>query len=327
MLGTVGRRLLAAIPLLWGVCTLLFVGIHLLPGDVSDVFVDPDAPDLADRIRSNLGLDRPLPIQYAKWLRSTAVLDFQYSLVDGRPVTTVLAEALPKTLLLSAVALLLVFGVGTAVGLFVARRAGSPVDRVLTGGALLVYSTPAFWLALMLLLLFADRLALLPASGVASVNAEFLPPFERFLDRLGHLVLPAIALSAAPAAGVSRFVRESLVDTLGENYVRTARAKGLTERAVVRRHALRNALLPLITLLGLYLPLLVGGSVLVETVFGWPGMGRLLVRAILQQDYPVVLGGAFLLTTVVVLGNLLADLLSTAADPRLRDTKAGGGRG
>ncbi|HET6201362.1 MAG TPA: ABC transporter permease [Planctomycetota bacterium] len=318
-MGTVLRRLLATIPLLWGVCTLLFLGIHLLPGDASLYFLHPDLPaEDAAGVRESLGLDRGFAVQYGCWLRSAALLDFQRSLIYGRPVAELLREALPNTLLLASAALLLAFGGGIGAGLLAARRAGRLSDRLWTAGSVLVYSTPAFWLALMLLLVFAERLRLFPASGLASPDADFLPLLERPLDRLWHLALPAVSLAAGLAAAVFRFVRESLLEALAQDYCRTARAKGVPEALVLRRHALRNALLPAIQLLGLQLPLLFGGSVLIETVFGWPGMGRLLVRSILNQDYPVVLGGAFGLTICVVAGNLLADGLSALADPRIR---------
>ncbi|MGH7151654.1 MAG: ABC transporter permease [Planctomycetota bacterium] len=318
-MGTVLRRLLAAIPLLWGVSTLLFLAIHALPGDASRCFLDPDLPpEDVSRIRANLGLEEGLGVQYARWLRSAALLDFQTSLRYQRPVSEILGEVLPNTLLLSGAALLLAFGGGIAAGLFAARRAGALPDRLLGAGSLLLYSIPGFWLALMLLYVFGETLAILPTGGLSSPNAEFLPPLERVLDRARHLVLPSVALACALGAAVFRFVRASLREALAQEYCRAARARGIPEALVLRRHALRNALLPVVQLFGLNVPLLFGGSVLVETVFGWPGVGRVLVEAVQGRDVPVVLGACFWMTLLVVAGNLLADLFSALADPRVR---------
>ncbi len=318
-MGTVLRRLLAAIPLLWGVSTLLFLAIHALPGDASTCFLDPDlSPEDVAGIRRDLGLEEGLVVQYGRWLRSAALLDFQLSLRYQRPVSQILGEVLPNTLLLSGTALLLAFGGGIAAGLFAARRAGALPDRLLGAGSILLYSTPGFWLALMLLFLFGEKLAVLPTGGLSSPNAEFLSPPGRVLDLARHLVLPSVALAGALGAAVFRFVRASLREALAQEYCRAARARGIPEALVVRRHALRNALLPVVQLFGLNLPLLFGGSVLVESVFGWPGVGRVLVEAVQLRDIPVVLGACFWLTLLVVAGNLLADLLSALVDPRVR---------
>ncbi|HKB17180.1 MAG TPA: ABC transporter permease, partial [Planctomycetota bacterium] len=244
-MGTVLRRLLAAIPLLWGVSTLLFLAIHALPGDVSNCFLDPDlAPDEVAQIRSNLGLEEGLGVQYARWLRSAALLDFQLSLRYQRPVSEILGEVLPNTLLLSGVALLLAFGGGIAAGLFAARREGALPDRALGAASILLYSTPGFWLALMLLFLFAEKLAIFPTGGLSSPNAEFLSPLGWVVDRARHLVLPSVALACALGAAVFRFVRASLREALAQEYCRAARARGIPEALVLPRHALRNALLP-----------------------------------------------------------------------------------
>jgi peptide/nickel transport system permease protein len=316
---TVARRLLGAVPLLFAVSTLLFLAIEALPGDASDVFFLPEfSPDVADRIRANLGLDEPFLVRWWRWVLAASRLDFQVSLVQHRAVSTILAEALPFTLALSGSALVLMFAGGILVGLAGARRAGSAVDRALGAATLFVYSVPTFWSALLAILVFATEWRLFPPSGVASVGVDSLPLLDRLLDGAHHLVLPAVSLAAPYAAVVARHVRAGLLEALASPYVIAARAKGLPERDVLMRHALRNALLPVVTLFGLTLPLLFGGAVLVETVFAWPGMGRVLVEAIRNEDYPLVLGGVFWITLLVVLGNLLADLLSAALDPRIR---------
>ncbi len=319
MLGYVTRRTLLALPATLGVCTVLFFALHAAPGSPEDHFIHPDfPPDVADHMRHNLGLDQPLPVQYGKWLVSLLRLDFGHSFFQQRPVLEILGEALPNTLVLCGVSLVLIFALGVLAGVISAVWRGTLVDAVVTVGTLVLYSVPAFWLALMLVLLLAYRFPLLPATGMTGVGAEYLAPGAQLWDRLLHLILPAVALGVAPAAGVARYVRASMLEALGQDYVRTARAKGLSEARVVLVHALRNAMLPMVTLLGLYVPFLFSGSVLIETIFAWPGMGQLIVRSIENQDFPVVLGNAVLFTFAVIGGNLLADVLYALVDPRIR---------
>jgi len=237
-------------------------------------------------------------------------------------VTDVIADALPNTLILSGVSLVLIFVVGCAVGIVQAVRQYSKLDETLTFLSLFVYSMPGFWLGLMLVILFSspavpDALRL-PISGMTDVNHEFMSLWGRFVDRVRHLVLPSFALGIASAAGVARYMRSSMLETISQDYIRTARAKGLSERRVILGHALRNALLPIISLLGLYLPLLFGGAVVIEVVFAWPGMGRVLYNSVAARDYPVVMAASFLFGVLVLLGNLVADLLYAAVDPRIR---------
>ncbi len=320
MLSYAARRLLLAIPTTLGVCTLLFFALHAAPGDPADRFLDPSSPtDIREAMSHTLGLDQPLGVQYLRWLGALLRLDFGHSFHQGRPVLTILLEAMPNTLVLCGTALVLMFGLGTLLGVVSALRRGSALDGALTLGSLVVYSVPGFWLAMMLILLLAYAFPIFPASSVTSIGHESLGVGGQLWDRILHLVLPAIALGVAPAAGVARYVRAAMIEALEQDFVRAARARGLGATRVVLLHALRNAALPLVTLLGLYLPFLFGGSVLIESVFGWPGMGRLIVDAIRQQDFPVVLGNAVLYTFAVIGGNLLADLLYAAVDPRTRD--------
>ena len=319
MLTYAGRRLLLAVPTVLGVCTLLFFALHAAPGDPAVRFLDPRFPtDVRDAMSHNLGLDRPLGIQYVRWLGALIRLDFGHSFDQGRPVLVILGEAIPNTLVLCATALVLVFTLGIALGVVSALRRGTALDTGLTLGSLALYSVPGFWLALMLIMVFAYVLPVLPATGVVSWDHDLMPWYGRLWDRVSHLILPAIALGVAPAAGVARYVRAAMIEALAQDYVRAARARGLSPARVVLGHALRNAALPLVTLLGLYLPFLLGGSVLVETIFAWPGMGALMYGAIDGQDFPVVLGCGVLYTLAVVAGNLLADLLYAAVDPRVR---------
>ncbi len=322
------RRLLHAIPLLLGILTLVFILMHAAPGDPTALFMNPSiAPEVLEQMRQNWGLDQPLHIQYARWMKSFLTGDFGISLAQNRPVASILAERIPNTLILSGISLLLIFGIGITIGIIQAVRQYSALDNVLTAGALFVYSMPSFWLGLMLILIFAYKIyqvdwwpAFLrfPATGMMSVNYDMFSFWGKLGDRLHHLVLPSIALGVASAASVARYMRSAMLDVIRQDYIRTARAKGLPERKVILKHALKNALLPIITLLGLYLPFLFSGAVLVEHVFAWPGMGRTIVDAIFQRDYPVVMATAFIFAVMVVIANLIADLLYAAVDPRIR---------
>jgi len=313
------RRLLHAVPIVAGVSILLFFVMHLAPGDPSYYYFGPDtSPETQARMARNLGLDQPLGVQFIRWLSALVRFDFQHSMIHHRPVTQLILETLPRTLLLSASALLLMFGGGILLGIFSAARRNSLADHLISSISLFFYSMPTFWLALMLILLFALALPILPASGINSPNADLMTPIHRFFDRLWHLVLPALTLGLSGAAGIARYARGSLIEVAGQDYIRTARAKGMPEALVLFKHSLRNGLIPVITLLGLSLPFLFGGSVLVEWIFGWHGMGWLMVSAIIQRDYPLVIGCTFFYSLMVVGGNLMADLLYRAADPRIR---------
>lgn len=328
MVGYLVRRLLQAIPLLWGILTLIFILIHLAPGTPFDTLLGPQVPaDVRDRLIHTYGLDQPVHVQYMRWLWAFVRGEWGVSLVDFRPVTALLAERIVNTLVLSGLALLLIFLTGVALGVLQAARSNSWWDRGLTVSALFVYSMPSFWLAIMLVLLFSYKAAewaafpdwlVFPATGITSVNYEWLSPWEQFVDRVRHLILPVVSLGLASAAAVARYTRGSMLEVIRQDYIRTARAKGLPERTVIFKHALRNALLPIITLLGLYLPFLLSGAVLIEKVFAWPGMGLTIVNAILQRDYPMVMATSFLFSALVIVSNLIADLLYAWADPRIR---------
>lgn len=325
MLAYIGRRLLGAIPLLLGIATLIFFVLNLAPGDPAARFFNPNIPpEVMERLRVNMGLDQPIHIRYVKWLGAFVQGNFGHSFAQGRPVAEVIGDALPNTLILAGVALVLVFLLGVAAGILQAVRQHSWVDRVLSVGALFFYSMPSFWLGLMLMLLFALKAhewglpIALPATGMTSVDYEFMSPAEQLRDRIAHLVLPAATLTLVLAAGVARYTRGQMLEVIRQDYMRTARAKGLPARTVVLKHGLRNSLIPVITLVGLYVPFLFSGTVFVETIFSWPGMGRVIVDAILQRDYPVVMATSFIFALMVVIGNLIADVLYAVADPRIR---------
>lgn len=327
MLQTLARRIALGLGVVFVVVTVTFVLVALAPGDPARLWVGPAAGEAElDAARRALGLDRPLPVRYAAWVWDFARGEWGMSLAHQRPVVRVIGGALPHTLLLSGASLLLTYLAGVLIGLVQALRPRSPLDTGLTVTTLIVYGMPAYWLAIMLVLVFAYLAARLgwpawlrfPAMGVAAVDADFLAPGARIADRLRHLALPLVTLGAIGAAGAARYVRGAVLDVGTQPFVRTAHAKGLPRRQVLRRHVLRNALLPVITLLGLSLPALFSGTVFVEVIFAWPGMGRVMVDAVGARDYPVVMATTAIFAVLVVVGNLLADLLYGAADPRLR---------
>ena len=319
------KRLLGAIPLLLGVATLIFIVLNLAPGDPTAQFYSAAAsPEVIEQLRRTYGLDQPLHVRYFAWLRAFVTGDFGASLAQGRPVLDIILDALPNTILLTGTSLVLVFVLGVAIGVYQAVRQHRLADRVLSVAALFFYSMPSFWLGLMLMLVFAYKAyqwgwpIALPPTGVTSIDYDFLSPLGKLRDRIEHMVLPVLTLTLVLAAGIARYTRGQMLEVIRQDYIRTARAKGLPERTVILKHALRNSLIPVITLLGLYLPFLFSGAVFVETIFAWPGMGREIVNAIAQRDYPLVMATSFLFAVLVVLGNLLADVLYAIADPRIR---------
>jgi peptide/nickel transport system permease protein len=317
------RRSMQSLLLLLIVLTITFFLLHLAPGDPLDRYYHPDiSPETVEMIREQLGLDKPVAVQYFKWMASFIRGDFGVSLRYDRPVRSLLAEAIPNTLRLTVAALILHIIIGVSLGVFSAVKRYTIFDRLSTIGALFVYSIPSFWLALMLILLFSLKLGLFPSSHMQSLEAMELGGFALFIDSLHHLVLPAFVLGVASAASMARYMRGSMLDVLREDYIRTARAKGLPERTVMLKHALKNAALPAVTIIGLSIPFLLGGAVVVEKIFSWPGMGRLAVDAIYARDYPVVLACNFVVAAMVILGNLFADAAYALIDPRI--TIAGG---
>ncbi len=316
-----GRKLVLTIPLLWGVVTLLFFLIELSPGDVADKFFTPDTPpEVQQLIVAKYGLDQPAWARYLLMLKNLLLFDFGRSMITEEPVWDLVADRLPNTLLLSGVTLAIIFPVGIAIGTTQGINQGKPIDGGLSISSLFLYSMPSFWLALMMQLLLTYWWPILPTSGMEDGTLQYTDPsqYEIFKDRLAHLVLPGIAIGIAHAAGTARYMRSSLLEVIRQDYVRTARAKGLPETTVIGKHAIRNALLPIITLFGLSMPFLFSGSVLVETIFAWPGMGRLIVDHIFQQDTPVIIACFYVFTLIVVAGNLLADILYAVVDPRIK---------
>lgn len=317
-------RLLHGFAIVFFVATLTFVLFRLAPGDPFTIMADssPAGEEFKERQRRILGLDKPILTQYLSYMSRVARGDLGMSFWERRPVVQAIAERIPATVVLASIALLIDFALGISLGAVQGAKARSRTDHALSLVTLTLYSVPAFWLGIMLMLLFAQNvgyLDLLPATGARTTAIyEQLPPFGRLWDRLTHLVLPAVTLGLVGAAGTARYQRAAMIEAVRQDFVRTARAKGLRERAVMLRHALRNALLPVITLFGLSFPILLSGAVLVETVFAWPGLGRFAVESISRRDYNVVTGAAIIAATMVLVGNLVADVLYRVVDPRIR---------
>jgi peptide/nickel transport system permease protein len=327
MLWHVIKRVLQAIPLLLGIATILFIVMHIAPGDPIEMYIQkhretfatgrPFDPKLEQLIRHKYGLDRPVPVQYLIWLRNLARADLGESFQYHRPVLALIAERLPYTLQLTLLALVLGAVGGISIGIASAVKQYSGLDKAVTLGSLIVYSIPEFWLGVMFILLFGVTLRWFPISQTRSLDYLLYSPMVRILDRLWHLVLPVTVLALGSAAGTARYMRNELLGVLNEEYVIAARARGLPEKRVVLRHALRNALMPIVTIYGLALPFLVGGAAVVEKIFAWPGMGALAVDAVGARDYPVIMATSMIAAVLVVAGNLVADLLYAVVDPRV----------
>ncbi len=315
------RRLLQAIGVVLFVTTLAFTLIHLAPGDPLGASLEGSRVTDAVRQqwRTQFGLDRPIGEQYVRWVKSAFTGEFGYSFAYHRPVRDVLADAMPNTLVLSGLALLLSFALGIGVGLLQAEQPRGARDRWLGRVLLLLYSVPDFWFALVVLIVFAYRFPIFPAGGITvPVSYDYMSGSGKLMDRMSHLILPVLTLTLLSAANVARYQRAALLAVLPSDFVRTALAKGVAWRHVVRRHALRNALLPTITLFGLSLPGFLAGSVFVEKVFSWPGVGLMTVTAIAAHDYHLVTAGVLVLSIVVVVASLMTDLAVAIADPRIR---------
>lgn len=313
------RRALTGIAVVAGVLTLTFLLLHAAPGDPAALLLGPAAsPAELAAGRHDLGLDRPLAMQYAEWLEGFARGRWGTSIVTGRPVRDMLASAWPATVRLVGLSLLLSYGIGLVLGAWQAARAGTRLDTTLSVVTVSLVALPSFWLGLMLVAVFTYLLRLLPAFGAAGFDADFLGSWGRFVDGARHLALPLATLTLIGVGGAARVIRGSVLDALEQPFVVTAHAKGLSGARILVDHALRNALTPVVTLLGLSLPALFSGAVFVEGVFAWPGVGRVLVEAVQARDYPVVMAATAVSAVLVVLGNLIADLAAVVVDPRLR---------
>lgn len=329
MSGYVIRRLLQFAPTFLGVTLISFVLLQLAPGDPLTLQTQGtglgSAPtESIEQWRRLKGLDQPLLAQYFHWFWGFVRLDFGSSLIDERPVGTVIAEAMPRTLLLTCLSLFFTYALSIPLGIHSAIRRGTRLDRILSSGLFVAYSLPAFWVALVLIVLFGggELLQILPIRGLQSDGMETAGSLTRLVDLAWHLVLPVLCLTYPSLARTSRFQRTAMLDVFRQDYIRTARAKGLSERAVILRHALKNSLLPVLTLLSLDLPWIVGGSVIVERIFTIRGMGLLTFEAILRRDYPVIMGVVALIAMMTMTAVLLGDIAYAWADPRIRYDRA-----
>ncbi|MBI2118274.1 MAG: ABC transporter permease [Elusimicrobia bacterium] len=315
------KRLLTLLPLLLGITFLTFLIMQLAPGKPTDLITDLNAKmslEAKQKLTKLYGLDRPWPIQYWEWLKRLSRFDFGKSFKDDRPVIHKILERLPATLLLNFLSLSLIFTLAILIGMTAAAKKGALFDKLTTLFVYLGFSIPTFWLALLLMILFGLKIGLLPISGLRSLNFEELNLLQKAWDMLQHLLLPVLVMALTGLAALARYTRSSMLEVLHQDYIRTARAKGLKEREVIFKHAFKNALIPIITLLGLMLPELIGGSFIFETIFAYPGMGRLGFEAIMARDYPVLMGIGTMVAFLTLLGNLLADMLYALADPRIR---------
>ena len=306
-------RLIQACGVLFVVSVITFVLIHAAPGGPA-ILLQPDLTrEQMRELRAELGLEDPLPVQYGRWLGNLAQGRLGRSLSQGLPVTTLIGDRLPATLILSGAALLLTLVLGIPLGVLSAVKRNGLLDYLVTGLAFLGMSVPVFWFGTILIIIFSVELGLLPSAGMYTLGEPF-----SVADRLRYLIMPTAVLSIANLAEITRYTSSSMLGTLTEDYVRTARAKGLAERAVLLRHALRAALVPIVTVVGLLLPRLVAGAAITEAIFAWPGMGRLAVDAAVQRDYPLIMGITLMISAIVVLSNLVVDVIYGWIDPRIR---------
>lgn len=322
MLRYVTKRLLMMLPLLLGITLISFVVIHLAPGEPTDIQTElnPKASaELKERLRAQYHLDKPLAVQYGLWLSRLARLDFGESFSqDRRPVLEKVAERLPVTIMINVLSIAVILGVAVPIGILSATRRNSLFDRATTLFVFLGFATPSFWLALLLMDFLGVRLGLFPIAGLKSLGFEYLSWPRQIWDVVHHLILPVFVSAFGGLAGFSRYMRSNMLEVIRQDYILTARAKGLSERAVIYRHALRNALLPVITILGLSVPGLIGGSVIFETIFAIPGMGKLFYDGVMMRDYPLIMGILVIGAVLTLVGNLIADVSYALADPRIR---------
>jgi len=325
MIAYLTKRILLLIPLLLGITLITFTVVHLAPGEPVEmqVAMNPKVTaEARERLRKFYGLDQPLYIQYGVWVKKLAMLDFGRSFApDNRPVIDKVKERIPITLSLNIISLIIEFGIAIPIGILAAIRRDTIFDKGMTVFVFLGFAVPTFWLALLMIYLFGVKLGWLPVSGLHSLGSEGFGTIQWLWDMAKHLVLPVSVAAFGSLAALSRYMRSSMLEVIRQDYIVTARAKGLPERIVIFRHALRNALLPVITFLGLSVPGLIGGSVIFETIFTIPGMGQLFYGGVMARDYPLVMGILVIGAGLTLIGNLLADVGYALADPRIRHGK------
>jgi peptide/nickel transport system permease protein len=320
MLRYIASRLFQGLALVLAVVVLNFVLVHAAPGDPVETIAGASggmSPELMAQLRSQYGLDKPLPVQLGVYLGKVLQGDLGYSYFFNLPVASMIAERVPATLLLVLSAVLLAFTAGTALGVLSSRKPNGILSQCITVLSMVGFAAPVFWVGILLVILFASVLPILPVAGMRSIDSTG-GGLKDVIDVAHHLVLPAVTLSLVYVAQYSRLARSSMLDVLGADFIRTARAKGLAERVVLYKHGLRNALLPVVTVLGLQFGNVLAGAILVETVFNWPGLGRLAFESVLRRDYPTILGVLLFSSIVVVVMNQLTDLCYRLIDPRIK---------
>ena len=323
MMRYICKRLIMMVPLLLGITLISFAVIHLAPGEPTDLQtqLNPEATlELQQRLRAQYGLDKPLSVQYLLWLDRLVHLDFGDSFSqDHRPVLQKIEERMPITIIINVLSILAILAVSIPIGIISATRRNSLFDRATTIFVFIGFATPSFWLALLLMDYLGVHLGLFPVAGITSLGHEYLSWSGKIWDIAHHLMLPVFVSAFGGLAGFSRYMRSNMLEVVRQDYILTARAKGLPERAVIYKHALRNALLPIITILGLSVPGLIGGSVIFETIFAIPGMGKLFYDGVMMRDYPLIMGILVIGAVMTLLGNLIADVSYALADPRIRN--------
>ncbi len=322
MLRYITRRLLLTVPLLIGISLISFLVIYAAPGGPVEMSTDLNpkvTAEARERLKAYYGLDQPVHVQYVRWLGRMATLDFGQSFSrDGRQVSEKIVERIPVTLSINVLSMFLIFLVAVPLGIYSAVRKDSWFDRISTVAVFTGFAVPTFWLALLLMILFGVQLGWLPISGLVSLEYESFTFAGKIWDRVSHLILPVFVSAFGGLAGLSRYMRSNMLEVIRQDYIAAARAKGLPERTVVFRHAMRNALLPFITILGLSVPGLLGGSVIFESIFAIPGLGQLFYQGVLSRDYPLIMGSLVIGAFLTLIGNLLADVGYAYADPRIR---------
>ena len=322
MIGYILKRFLFMIPLLLGITLVCFFVMHLAPGlptDLQTQMNPKSTVEMKERLKTMYELDKPVHEQYWSWLKKLSRGDLGISFSsDHRPVTAKIMERLPITIILEFLSLIIIIAIAVPIGVLSAVHQDSIFDKITGVFVFIGFAVPTFWLALLLMIFFGIHLGWLPISGLRSLNYEYLTPWAQFVDLIKHLVLPVFISAFGGLAGLSRYMRANMLEVIRQDYIMTARAKGLSERDVIYKHALRNALLPAITILGLSIPGLIGGSVIFETIFAIPGMGQLFYMSVMARDYPTVMGILLIGAILTLLGNLMADVSYALADPRLR---------
>lgn len=322
MLGYIVKRTLFMIPLLLGITIICFFVMRLAPGSPTDLQTEMNpksSVEMKERLRTLYELDKPLHVQYLSWLKKISHGDLGVSFsTDHRKVSAKIMERIPITIMLNVLSLLIIIAVAVPLGVLSAVHKDSLFDKVTAVFVFIGFAVPTFWLALLMMIFFGIDLGWLPISGLRSLNYEYLGRWNQFVDLIKHLIMPVFVSAFGGLAGLSRYMRANMLEVIRQDYIMTARAKGLSERAVIYRHALRNALLPAITILGLSIPGLIGGSVIFETIYAIPGMGQLFYMSVMARDYPTIMGILLIGAILTLVGNLIADVSYAAADPRIR---------